>query len=396
MNTHSVLIIDDDPDICDFIATVAEDCGLEPTVVGEPERFRDEYRHCKPGMVVTDLQMPRIDGIEIMRCLAEEHSKSKILLLSGFDPKVIASAKKLGASLGLDVLATLQKPVSVSALKAQFEAAKITSSEPTVEDLKNAVAKGEIEVTYQPKVRIHGDDAGRVVGFEALARWPHPNFGMVSPGVFIPMVEQSGLISPFTDLVLDQTLAQLARWRAEGHDFQVAVNLSTLSLGDLSLPDRIARKVRESGCDPSHVILEITESAAMEDVSRCMDILTRFRLKGFELSIDDFGTGYSSLVQLYQMPFSELKIDKSFVLEVEDNEQARVIVKALINLAHDLSLPVCAEGIESARAWRFLDSLGCEKAQGFFMSKPLAAGDVGGWLDAWNNRDSSTLELCAG
>lgn len=384
MNSADVaLIIDDDPDICEFISSIAEDCGFAPAVVDDHTKFREEYLRCAPSIVVTDLQMPHIDGVEVLRLLAEGGSKAKIILLSGFDPKVIASAKKLGASLGLNVIGALQKPVRVGDLRNLFEHAKAVSLTPSVTELKSAIQNGALELAYQPKLTLHGEDSGSVVGFEALARWPHPRLGEISPEIFIPMAEASGLVAELTDLVLAHTLTQMARWRDAGHHFQVAVNLSARQLGDLDLPDRLARNVRESGGDPSRIILEITETGAMDDAALCMDILTRFRLKGFQLAIDDFGTGYSSLVQLYEMPFSELKIDKSFIIEVEESEQAQVIVRALVNLAHELSLSTCAEGIESAWAWNFLKSLRCEKAQGYYMSRPLRAADIPEWLESW-------------
>lgn len=383
MNSNAVLILDDDPDICEFISAVAAESGLQPTAVTDPLKFREGYTRCDPGLVVTDLHMPHLDGVEVLRFLADDKSAAKVILLSGVDPKVIASAKKLALSFGLDVLGALQKPPGVAELRALFDRAKSGSPHPTPDELAAAIDQVALETAYQPKVRLYGEGSGTVVGFEALARWPHPRLGEIPPDVFVPLAEASGLVPALTDLVLGQVLIQMAGWRAAGQDFQVAVNLSARQLGDLGLPDRLARMVNESGGDPARVILEITETGAMEDAARCMDVLTRFRLKGFELAIDDFGTGYSSLVQLYEMPFSELKIDKSFITEIEDSEQARVIVRALVNLAHELSLSVCAEGIESAWAWNFLKSLKCEKAQGYYLSRPLHPSDIPAWLESW-------------
>lgn len=391
MKPDIALIIDDDPEICEFISAVAKRCGFNSVVVKEPSKFRKEYRRCNPTVVVTDLQMPRFDGVEVLRFIAEEDTKAKIILLSGFDAKVIASAQKLGMSLGLEVLGALQKPVKVADLQALFARVKPVSLTPTAEELKDAINQGELETVYHPKLRLFGEDSGTVEGFEALVRWKHERLGDVPPARFVPMAESSGLIAGMTEVVLNQTLAQMAAWRAAGQEFQVAVNLSAKLLRDLGFPDNLADKVRKYGVDPPQIILEVTETGAMEDAAKCMDILTRLRLKGFELAIDDFGTGYSSLVQLYEMPFSELKIDKSFVIDVADSEQAQVIVRTLVNLAHSLSLSVCAEGIESAWAWNFLKSLECEKAQGFYMSRPLRARDIPGWLESWGNRRSVVL-----
>jgi EAL domain-containing protein (putative c-di-GMP-specific phosphodiesterase class I) len=195
---------------------------------------------------------------------------------------------------------------------------------------------------------------------------------MVMPDKFIPIAEQSGLILPLTDLVARMAVEQLAEWDADGIDLAVAINLAPQLLNRLELPDRFAELADEHSIDRSRLMLEITESAAMADTGRTMDILARCRLKGMGVSIDDFGTGYSSLVALCRMPFNELKIDKSLVIELHRSEEAKLIVRSIVDLAHNLGLSVCAEGTETSEAVNFVRTCGCKSTQGYYISKPLA------------------------
>jgi EAL domain-containing protein (putative c-di-GMP-specific phosphodiesterase class I) len=185
---------------------------------------------------------------------------------------------------------------------------------------------------------------------------------------------------------MDRGLAEIQRWTESGGQFSLAFNLSPAMLGDRELADRIHSKVADAAVDPSRIIFEVTESGAMADERKTMEILTRLRLKGFELSIDDFGTGYSSLVKLYDLPFSELKIDRSFVRDIELREDAKVIVQTLIDLAHNLSLKVCAEGVETEAEWRLLVQYGCDRVQGYFAGRPMPATEIPVWQQQWADR----------
>ena len=207
-------------------------------------------------------------------------------------------------------------------------------------------------------------------------RWQHPELELVMPDEFIPLAERTGLIGALTDVVLREALEQVKLWQDGGHRLSVAVNLAPQLLSDLEFPDRISDLLGEYRVDASAMMFEITESGAMADVALTMDILTRLRVKGVGLSIDDFGTGFSSLVELYRMPFSELKIDKSFVMDIGKGEEAAVIVCSLVTLAHNLGLTVCAEGVETQEALDLLQSLGCEKAQGYLIGKPVPATEL--------------------
>jgi EAL domain-containing protein (putative c-di-GMP-specific phosphodiesterase class I) len=232
---------------------------------------------------------------------------------------------------------------------------------------------------YQPKVDMV---SGRVIGAEALVRWPHESEGLIPPDEFVPIAERTGLIGPMTEFVLRTALAQCKRWEHEGHALSVAVNLSARSLLDSDLVGDIARALSESGVDPSKLVLEITETSVMSDAEYAMRVLNRLSSMGVTLAIDDFGTGYSSLSYLKRLPVNEVKIDKSFVLNMHDDENDAVIVRSIIDLGRNLGLRIVAEGVETKSAWDALRAIGCDIAQGYFVSRPLPAEQFKTWLES--------------
>ncbi len=240
-------------------------------------------------------------------------------------------------------------------------------------DLRRAIRDSDLLVHYQPKVAVPD---GRVVGVEALVRWPHPERGMVPPTLFVPVAEQTGLIRPLTEAVLGRALADCAGWRRQGHDLTVAVNLSARSLLDESLPERVAGLLRANDLPASSLELEITESAAMKDPGRALDVLHGLRRLGVGLSVDDYGTGHPSLAYLTRLPVGTLKIDRSFVQTMELDPSDRTIVRSTIELAHSLGLRVVAEGVETHATWADLARLGCDEAQGYWLARPGPADGV--------------------
>ena len=254
-------------------------------------------------------------------------------------------------------------------------------------DFRRALAEDQLVVHYQPKVALDAaggtggaPPAGRVVGVEALVRWQHPGRGLLAPGDFLPAVERTGLVEELTAVVIDRALAQVRAWSEQGLHVPVAVNLSARSLHHLDLPDRVLEQLRVHGVPPAMLRLEITESALMADPERAQTVLTRLHAAGVGLSIDDFGTGYSSMVHLRRIPVDELKVDRGFVTDMTSRADDAVLVRAVIELGHDLGLTVVAEGVEEAATVTALTDLGCDAAQGYLFARPQSAEDVTAWL----------------
>ncbi|HEY7631663.1 MAG TPA: EAL domain-containing protein [Thermoleophilaceae bacterium] len=246
-----------------------------------------------------------------------------------------------------------------------------------VQDLRSGIGAGQIELHYQPKIRLSD---GRVVGVEALARWNHPERGLITPDNFIPLAEHTGLIRPLTLAVLETALDQCAAWRSRGIELGMAVNLSPRNLVDHELPHQIKRMLDERGLSTRMLELELTEDTIMSDPQRAREILARLDEMGIGLAIDDFGTGYSSLAYLRQLPVSTLKVDRSFVTSMGDQEDDAVIVRSTIALGSNLGLSVVAEGVETAAVMDDLRGLGCDEVQGFYVSRPVPARALEEWL----------------
>ena len=251
-------------------------------------------------------------------------------------------------------------------------------------ELQRAIQEGDLRLYYQPTMHLA---TGRVRGVEALVRWSHPQHGLLSPDQFIPLAEQTGLIVPLTAWVLDAALRQCRAWQDAGLPLTVAVNLSMRNLQDPQLPDMVATLLRDVGLAPALLTLEITESILMADPASAQEVLVRLAALGVRLAIDDFGTGYSSLGYLKLLPVAELKIDRAFVLELDGQRSSgvlkdRMIVRSVTALAHALGLEVVAEGVESQRSYELLAAFRCDAAQGFYLSPPLPAAAVEGWVRA--------------
>lgn len=242
-----------------------------------------------------------------------------------------------------------------------------------VSDLNGAIARDELFLVYQPQVDFK---TLRVVGVEALLRWRHPTEGVISPGVFIPLAEQSGHIQPFTWWALKTALYQLGRWQRAGYDLGMAINLSAELLVDDSVPKILEEELTRSHVAAEQLTVEITENSIMADPFRANLILKDIHTLGMCLSVDDFGTGYSSLAYLANLPVDEVKVDRSFVGTMHTNQKNQTIVRSTIDLGHNLGLSVVAEGIENREAWDLLANLGCDLAQGYFLARPLPAEDL--------------------
>jgi EAL domain-containing protein (putative c-di-GMP-specific phosphodiesterase class I) len=251
-----------------------------------------------------------------------------------------------------------------------------------VEGFERALERGELHMVYQPKIRL---DSGALTRLEALVRWDEPSLGPVEPSRFVPLAEKHGLIAPLTEWGLRTTLRQWRTWRDQGLDTDVAFNISAISLQSLDFPDLVERICKELEVPTDRLVLELTEGAT-QPLIKLMDTLTRFRIKGIGLAIDDFGTGYSSLMQLRQLPFTEVKIDKLFVKDLPHAHDSCVIIKSIVDLAHALGLMATAEGVETAEQLRFLRGIRCDVAQGYLIAEPLEGDALAKWCVDFEQR----------
>ncbi len=391
---NRLLVVDDHPDILDFVGQVAEGVGYTVAKAQSPDEFHDILPGFKPTLVMLDLQMPGGDGVELIRALARQNSRANVVLASGMDQRVLNAAEQLGKSHGLAMVGVMQKPIMLGDLECLLGRYYESRREVTVDQLRRAVDRAELRVHYQPKARLIAG-VWTIDSAESLVRWEHPEYGLIYPDEFIPLAESSGLIAALTDFVLQAGIEQVGVWNSLGLALGLSVNLSPRLVTNLEFPDQLAALTALSNVENSQLTLEVTETAALSDPAHTLDILTRLRVKKFGLSLDDFGTGFSSVTQLYQMPFSELKIDKSLGMDLQRNVEARTIVRSLVDLGHNLGLSVCCEGVESAQALAFLGSIGCDYAQGYYIARPMVAEALPTLVGSWNATDHRA-QLAAG
>ena len=371
-----LLILDDDAYIRPVLRRVGEDAGFLVVDTASANEFWVAYKALRPTHIILDLILPHADGLEIMRELGRQSAKCKITLLSGVDTRLLRTADHLGRQFGLNIAAAIAKPFDIDELTCAISAPDDAVITLSAAELSDAIELSQIDLHFQPKIAWLPDGNSRLDGLEALVRWNHPAKGLIFPDSFIPLAEDSGLIAPLTYRVIDLAIRQLLEIQTRFAGITMAINLSAALLDDPLLPDLIAGKMDDSGIERNRLIIEITESAAANDFTGPADAIARLRLKGFALSIDGFGTGHSSLLRLLQMPFSELKIDKYFVQESPKNEEAKIIVRTLIDLAKSMGLRACAEGVENEECLRLLRALGCNYAQGYLFSKPVPADEL--------------------
>ncbi len=392
-----LLVVDDDADAVEFFSQVGELAGFEVTGMTNASHLAEGLDPA-PEVIILDLMMPDVDGIEVVRALSERKCRARLILVSGADRRLLSSAANLATRMGLAVIGEIIKPVSVDQLKsllltAHQEAPQHSDEAPlNTEELRRAVAENQFMVEYQPQTDLNN---GNWVGLEALVRWNHPVRGKLFPGTFIPLLEQEGLGIDLTQCVLAHVVRDLPAIEALGFNGRVFVNLPPAALIDVRLADEIMACIDAAGISHSRIGFEVTETSLISDRAVAIDILARLRLKEALLAIDDFGTGHSSLEMLHDLPFTELKIDLGFVRVAETDMVARTIVENSIKLGRELGLNVVAEGIENAALRDWLRQQGCNVAQGYFIGRPMPLEALDDWYAIWQQTCTDTYAASA-
>ncbi len=392
-----VLLVDDDPlmlDVGRMILGELDVRNVTTATTGEEVLALLDGDDANIDLIMLDLNMPGTDGVAVLRHLANRGYAGGILLVSGEDERILETTAALGKEQQLNIVGCMEKPISPPRLRQILDSLQFISGRPavtscnpdektvTVEELRRALEADEFVVYLQPKVDVSTRD---VVGVESLVRWEHPEKGLIAPYLFIPLAEEEGLIDALTQVVFEQSVHLAAKIQGSGKKIKVAINVSVDTLHDLNWPEYARSVTAKAGVDPSGIILEITESRLVEDMASALEILTRLSMSKFTLSIDDFGTGYSTMAQLQRLPFSELKIDRSFVCGVANDKLARAILESSIDLAKKLDMNVVAEGVETEEDWEVVAALGCDNVQGYFIAKPMPFDEFTDWLETQNS-----------
>lgn len=345
-----------------------------------------------PDLLLVDLDMPGMDGIEFLGHVARQRLARNVALVSALDPSVLNTVQAMAASYGLNIAGVVEKPLTLANLgevlrapMLDWDPAAEDCGEPVDEDaLKRALDRGDITPWFQLQVDMLN---GKPRAVEALARWiDGPN--VLMPSCFITPLERMGLAQSLTESMLEQSCHWKRTWQdAHGLSLCVSINVSPLALADPGCVDRLAGIADRCGVRPSDIVLEITESSVLSDISGGLQALARLRLKGFGLSIDDFGVGYSSLSCLSQFPFTELKVDREFVAGVVDRPRKAAVVEASLDLARKLGITAVAEGIETAAQWQRMAQLGCDLAQGYLVAHPVNGDALPAAIATWRRPD---------
>ncbi len=398
-STLRILVLDDEPFMLKLIAHMLVGLGFTSVTTCDNGSAALDCVNAtgnSPNLILMDLNMPRMDGIEFVRKLVEHNYSGSLILVSGEDERVLQMAEKLVLAHSITVLGHLNKPVSLAGLSTLMEKSIRVKTAPqtpknvySADQVRAAIANGELVNYYQPKVAVA---SGAVVGVETLVRWRHPAHGLVFPDQFIGVAEEHGSIDDLTRVVLSSAMTQAKAWRQAGLHIRVAVNVSMDNLSSVTFADFVVGAAAAADVAAQDIVLEVTESRLMLDQRAPLEILARLRLKRFRLSIDDFGTGHSSLAQLRDIPFDELKIDQSFVHGAWHDATAHAIYDASLGLGKQLGMEVVAEGVEDREDWDLVRRTKCDLAQGYFIARPMPAADLAGWLDSWQGRKAQLLK----
>lgn len=338
-----------------------------------------------------DLNMPGMDGMELIRHLAKENNQTSVVLASALDSSLLFSVGMMSKAYGIDLLGTIEKPATpenllelINLYRTPEARNKSRAIAPTFTfaDIQQGLKDKEFEPVFQPKVEL---TTRQVKGVEAFARWRHPQYGFIVPTAFIPILEENGEMDALAWIIIEKSIVACRKWHAQGLLITVSINLSPSSLAKPGLAEKIAEYVAQQGLDEQYIIFEVTESATITNVPYFLENLARLRMKGFGLSVDDYGMGHASMQELLRIPFTELKIDRSFVSGAAQNQSLEMALSSSLELCRKLHRQSVAVGVETQQDWDFLYKLGCAYAQGYYIAKPMEGDAIPVWMQEWSH-----------
>ena len=380
--SYSVLIVEDHPFQHQYLLNLFHDLGnIHVEAARDGKEAFDWLQKQHFDLVLTDLLMPGMDGVQLIQRLSALPGKPALAIMSAASRRMIVSASLVAQSMGVHVIGQLSKPVSQAAVRSLMsnldkliKSDKLPASEPlmlTRQTLREAMQSGALQAWFQPKKSLHD---GLIVAAEALARWEHPDLGLLMPADFLPSLVRLGLEKELLLLFNKQTIAAQASWASQGYEIPVSINLPTHLLDDDDLADELHDYVRAEGGIAAKLGFELMECSTTQDISKYYAGACRLRMKGFGLAQDDFGQGFSSYFNLVSTPFTELKIDRALVHGCVENENLASALASIVSLGRQLGLEVVAEGVESQEELALLRKLNCDRVQGFLISRAVSSG----------------------
>ncbi len=385
----NALVIDDDLDVQLLGKMLLNQHGYEAVTAGSLGELARQPSLLNAELILLDLGLGEFTGLDILDYLYDLRLKASILIISSCTQETADIALSAGKAMGFHMLGFLPKSKLLTELVPFLETLKEAPKPPTKDDLANAIVENQLFLAYQPQIDLQ---QGHVIGVEALVRWQDPERGILYPDSFIPLAEQSGLMIPLTRCVIEHALKQQALWQSLGCNLNVAINIPVAFIQAEGVVEEFDQLIQQSGASLANITLELTESVGVECLGYASAVLKTMRQRGCQLALDDFGTGYSSLTQLHRLPFTELKIDRSFVSLMDEDKDALAITLSIIDLCKRLGLKVVAEGIETASQYAQLVEAGCDVGQGYFISRPLTAGALNVWLYEHSQTTKATQE----
>jgi EAL domain-containing protein (putative c-di-GMP-specific phosphodiesterase class I) len=365
-----ILVLDDEQGILNFVSLALRTAGFGVETTSEPVAFFERQKQVKPHVVVIDLAMPALDGVEILRGLRDAGFGGEVILISGSGQHTLETARRIGAGYGLKILGQLRKPFRASQLISMLGATKERSAAAVSDnEAVEALERGEIEPFFQP---IYDLRTGRLVGAEALTRWAHPQRGVLSPAHYLSSLNRAGKQSAHDLLILEKTAATCQKVTRAFRKLHFSVNFTVESLLSQDLGAKLASLRDRFDISLDQIVIEITETDTTANFEALAERLIHLRLQGVGIAIDDFGVGHSSLHRIQKLPISEIKIDRSFIEGLSEYSDDVAIVRAIIDLTHALDLKAVAEGVETRAACDVVKKLGCDYAQGYLFSPAVS------------------------